>query len=36
MSAETCNYNWNTIAWELDKIGINIEDEALADIKDAK
>ena len=36
MSTEARNYNWNTIAWELDKIGINIEDEALADIKDSK
>ena len=36
MTIESRSYNWNTIAWELDKIGINIEDEALADIKESK
>ena len=36
MSCESRNSNWDIIAEELDKIGINIEDDNLNEIKDAK
>ena len=36
MSTCSRNYNWNVVAWELDKIGINIEDDVLTRIKAAQ
>ena len=34
MSPDSRNTNWNTLADELDNIGISIDDSVLADIKD--
>ena len=36
MSFASRSSNWDTVAEELDKVGLIIEDDALSDIKDAK